>query len=314
MITDQQTAVVPENELDLFAYPSENSFKSIWLKSRFFVLSKVYKSTFAHIKALTGNSLFHTAVESKPRILEKALKPYLYVDIKPMQRMRHIEEHFSLLSDTFGNSIEGAFKEDGLTLLSLEDSKGSSYSIILFDGEMREGSLGLRIINDLGQTIYSITFNLSTSPVKTMHIGALKGPSEQIEDRNQVIKTLTRSFHGLRPKALMVELALIFGKSIGVQEFVGVSNKGHIYQALRYKGSKNKAVTFDYDELWAEYGAVQCDKYRYDIPAFPERKDPSALKKNKRRLYTKRYAWLDELELDLSNKINALKTETIELG
>ncbi|GAM58915.1 virK protein [Vibrio ishigakensis] len=72
---------------------------------------------------------------------------------------------------------------------------------------MREGSLGIRLINSLGQTIYSITFNLTTTPEKTIHIGALKGPSDKVEDRNQVIKTLTRSFHGLRPKALMVELA-----------------------------------------------------------------------------------------------------------
>ncbi|MEZ9331072.1 VirK/YbjX family protein [Vibrio breoganii] len=313
MSTNELDSTIPELELSQLHYSTDKTLKSVWLKARFFVLSKVYHSTFTRIASLTSNGLFRSAVEQKPRLLEKALKPYLFVDIPVSERMRLIEQHFNLLNSTFDNSIKQAFGEDGLPLSELTDSKGNQFTLIIFDGEMREGSLGLRLINDLGQTIYSITFNLSTSPTKTMHIGALKGPSEQVEDRNQVIKTLTRSFHGLRPKALMVELALMFGKSLGVTEFVGVSNKGHIYQALRYKGSKNKAVTFDYDELWAEYGAVQHDKYRYDIPAFPERKDPSTLKKNKRRLYTKRYAWLDELEVELGEKIDGMKSTTVEL-
>ncbi|WP_231892577.1 MULTISPECIES: VirK/YbjX family protein [unclassified Vibrio] len=288
-------------------YSSDKTLKSKWLMARFYVLSKVYSSTFARIESLTNNHVFHSAVEQKPRLLEKALKPYLFVDLPVAKRMELIEQHFNLLNDTFSSDINQVFGPGALPLLDMPDSKGNQFSLILFDGEMREGSLGLRLVNDLNQTIYSITFNLSTTPEPTMHVGALKGPSEQIEDRNQVIKTLTRSFHGLRPKALMVELALMFGKSLGVTHFVGVSNKGHIYQALRYKGSKSKSITFDYNELWQEYGAKPLGKYRYAIPTNPERKDPSALKKTKRRLYTKRYAWLDELEVDLNTKLNDLR-------
>ncbi|WP_261875136.1 VirK/YbjX family protein [Vibrio rarus] len=286
---------------------SDKSAKRIWLKARFFVLSKIYADTFSRTEALLNNDVFHYAINQKPRLLEKALKPYLFVDLPVAERMSLIEQHFNLLNSTFNASIKQVFVHGGLPLLDLDDSKGNTFTVILFDGEMREGSLGLRLINHLGQTIYSITFNLSNPSHLTMHIGALKGPSDSVEDRNQVIKTLTRSFHGLRPKALMVELALIFGNALGVAEFIGVSNKGHIYQALRYKGSKNKSVTFNYDELWQEYSAQRSDKYRYSIPAVPERKDPSTLKKNKRRLYTKRYAWLDELQSNLTASIDTIR-------
>ncbi|MPW35910.1 DUF535 domain-containing protein [Vibrio sp. B1Z05] len=285
---------------------SDKKLKHIWLQARFYVLSKMYHATYTRIESLSNNNdVFRSAIEQKPRLIEKALKPYLFVDLPVNERMKLIEQHFDLLNSTFNTEINQVFGK-GLPLVDLTDSKGNQFTLILFDGEMREGSLGLRLINDLNQTIYSITFNLSTDPEPTLHVGALKGPSEKIEDRNQVIKTLTRSFHGLRPKALMVEVALMFGKSLGINKFVGVSNRGHIYQALRYKGSKSKSVTFDYDELWAEYGAEKADKYRYLIPANPERKDPSELKKTKRRLYTKRYAWLDELETNLSEKIKSL--------
>ncbi|WP_261835787.1 VirK/YbjX family protein [Vibrio ishigakensis] len=312
MYSSELNSAVSTQELAKLSYPSQNNVKGIWLKSRFFVLSKVYRATFSRIATLTGNSLFRHAVEQKPRLLEKALKPYLYVDIPPAERMRHIEQHFTFLNQTFGHNLESAF-ENGLTLFELTDSQENDYKIILFDGEMREGSLGIRLINSLGQTIYSITFNLTTTPEKTIHIGALKGPSDKVEDRNQVIKTLTRSFHGLRPKALMVELALFFARALGYDKAVGVSNKGHIYQALRYKGSKNKAVTFNYDELWDEYGATAIDKYRFEIPTLPERKDPSTLaKRNKRRLYTKRYAWLDEMEVSLKTRLEELKVGTSE--
>ncbi|WP_261817975.1 VirK/YbjX family protein [Vibrio gallicus] len=313
MLDIEQQHTTSATELANLSYPSQKSLKGLWLKSRFFVLSKVYRSTFNRISTLTENALFRHAVMQKPRLLEKALKPYLYVDIPASVRMQHIEENFGFLNQTFGKNIEQAFVSGGQVLLNLTDSKEQEYKVVLFDGEMREGSLGLRLVNHLDQAIYSITFNLTTTPEKTIHIGALKGPSDEVEDRNQVIKTLTRSFHGLRPKALMVELALFFGRSLGYNKAVGVSNKGHIYQALRYKGSKAKAVTFNYDELWEEYGATRVDNYRYEIPTVPERKDPSTLeKRNKRRLYTKRYAWLDELETQLSNKVETLKSTTSE--
>ncbi|GAM69501.1 hypothetical protein JCM19236_4966 [Vibrio sp. JCM 19236] len=55
------------------------------------------------------------------------------------------------------------------------------------------------------------------------------------------------------------------------------------------------------------------DKYRFEIPTLPERKDPSTLaKRNKRRLYTKRYAWLDEMEVSLKARLDELKVGTSE--
>lgn len=104
----------------------------------------------------------------------------------------------------------------------------------------------------------------------------------------------------------MAELVLIVANVLGMDEVRGVSNKGHIYQALRYVGSKRKAVTFDYDDLWQEYGASKESTYFYQLPLQPPRKDPSSLKKTKRRLYTKRYQWLDEIRSDVEANIQAL--------
>ncbi len=49
----------------------------------------------------------------------------------------------------------------------------------------------------------------------------------------------------------MVELLIMFAKASGFERIVGVANKGHIYQAMRYTGSKKDAIVFDYDELWS---------------------------------------------------------------
>jgi uncharacterized protein VirK/YbjX len=118
-----------------------------------------------------------------------------------------------------------------------------------------------------------------------------------------LIKVLTKSLHGLRTKSLLVEMALMLARVLGVDEVKAISNKGHIYQALRYIGSKRSSVTFDYDGLWDEFEATKIDTYFYGLPVFTPRKDPLTLKKTKRKMYTKRYQWLDESEVTMANNL-----------
>ena len=72
-----------------------------------------------------------------------------------------------------------------------------------------------------------------------MHIGMLQGPAGSIENRHALIKDLTKSLHGLRTKSLLVEMALMLSRILGINKVKAISNKGHIYQAIHYIGSQH---------------------------------------------------------------------------
>lgn len=206
----------------------------------------------------------------------------------------------------FPYHIDAIYQNRGIVLYQFQDKDKRSYSINLNSGERREGSLGLQLIDEYGQRLYSISFTISTTE-NTLYIGSLQGPTESIYNRNETIKSLTKVLHGLRTKALMVEVIMMFAQLFEIENICAISNQGHIYQALRYIGSKRNAVSFDYDKLWQEYHGKRIDKYTYQLPTQPERKDVEQLNRTKRKLYTKRYQWLDECKIALANSIMLYK-------
>ncbi|MEC7941646.1 MAG: DUF535 family protein [Pseudomonadota bacterium] len=104
----------------------------------------------------------------------------------------------------------------------------------------------------------------------------------------------------------MLNLSLMFARYFEVNKVIAVSNKGHVYQALRYLGSKRGAISSDYDSLWEEVGGQKVSKFFYQIPVKLERKDLTHLKRSKRNLYSKRYALLDKLEEDLTESLSKI--------
>nr|WP_265413921.1 VirK/YbjX family protein [Photobacterium damselae] len=241
-----------------------------------------------------------------PCLLEKPLKPYGNLGWSQARRTQLIVEHFTFMLKHFPYHIDAIYQNRGIVLYQFQDKDKRSYSINLNSGERREGSLGLQLIDEYGQRLYSISFTISTAE-NTLYIGSLQGPAESIYNRNETIKSLTKALHGLRTKALMVEVIMMFAQLFEIENICAISKQGHIYQALRYIGSKRNAVSFDYDELWVEYHSKRIDKYTYQLPTQPERKDVDQLNRTKRKLYTKRYQWLDECKTALESSIMLYK-------
>ncbi|WEM45123.1 VirK/YbjX family protein (plasmid) [Photobacterium sp. DA100] len=287
-------------------YPSSRGFRKIKKNARFCLWGVLNADAVKAMADVFAHPELAPVLQKNPKIFEKPLKPYLCVNWTRKEKIARIREHYLFIKDTFGSHAQSVLSPKGVTILEFTDNQEVRYKVQLCQGMSREGSLGLYLVDENNRNIYSLTCHIATGNKKTLYIGALQGPKEDIADRNQVIKTLTRSLHGLRTKALMAELVLILANVLGIDEVRGVSNKGHVYQALRYIGSKRKAVTFDYDDLWQEYGATKESAYFYRLPLQPPRKDPSSLKKTKRRLYTKRYQWLDEIKVEMGKNIRAV--------
>lgn len=291
------------SELTNLIYPNVTGLKKIKKKVRFYVWAATNGKAINAMTTLFAQKNLKPILANNPEILEKPLKPYLCVNWSSADRIQHLTEHYQFIEQTFGAYSNAVISAKGITILAFNSLTEQKYRLQLYRGASREGGMGIRLVNDKNQNIYSLACNISGSESKTMHIGMLQGPAETLENRHELIKELTKSLHGLRTKSLLVEMALMLARVLGISEVKAISNKGHIYQALRYIGSKRSSVSFNYDGLWAEFEATQLDPYFFGLATFTARKDPLTLKKSKRKMYTKRYQWLDDTEVNMMTNL-----------
>jgi len=291
------------SELADLIYPKAKGMKKIKKKARFYFWAATNGKAINAMTTLFADDNLKPILTNNPEILEKPLKPFLCVNWSNSERIKHITEHYQYINGIFGDNSKAVISSKGISILDFESLSGETYRVQLYRGASREGGLGIRLVNDKDQSVYALACNISGTTTKTMHIGMLQGPAEAIENRHALIKELTKSLHGLRTKSLLVEMALMLARILGVSEVKAISNKGHIYQAIRYIGSKRKSVTFDYNGLWGEFEATEIDLYMFSLSVFTPRKDPLTLKKTKRKMYTKRYQWLDDSEIAMATNL-----------
>ncbi|MEI8632719.1 DUF535 family protein [Vibrio sp. PP-XX7] len=147
-----------------------------------------------------------------------------------------------------------------------------------------------------------------------IHVGSLQGPKKTVLTAHEDIKDLTKSCHGLRPKSLILEVLRAIAHAWNITSIEGISNRGHIYNAWRYRSSKLTEVKFNYDEFWQESGATKKDKYTYSVPTNTIKKDLEQLNRTKRKVYTKRYQLLDHLYSVTDEKIRLNLAEPLNEG
>jgi hypothetical protein len=289
-------------ELSAQLYPDAKGIRKIQKKGRFYYWALTNAPAVNAMATLFSRENIKPILINNPKTIEKALKPYICVNWSKAERVKHVIQHFQFMDETFAEHAKTVISTAGTTILEFDSLSGQTYRVQLYQGTSREGGIGISLVNDQGKRVYALSCNISGSDTKTLYIGMLQGASENLEDRHNVIKELTKSLHGLRPKSLLVEMALMFSRILGISEVRAISNKGHIYQSLRYF-AKRKRVTFDYDGLWNDFSATKLDPYLFALSVSTPRKDPQTLKKTKRKMYTKRYEWLDETEILMAKNL-----------
>ncbi|PSV62148.1 VirK/YbjX family protein [Photobacterium angustum] len=280
-------------------YPNITGIDKVRKKFRLYCWCVFSPKVTDELMSCFDDPLLEKLITVYPSFIEKPLKPYGCVSWDKEQRMQMLEKHLQFMLNNFSSNLLNIYQHEGIKLSQITDKNDKVYNIYLDAGYSREGSLGLTLTDSNDMQLYCISFTVNQEQ-SHLHIGALQGPDSDIENRQELIKELTKGLYGLRPKALMVELALIFADAYQLKNITAVSNKGHIYQALRYIGSKRHAVSCDYDQIWHEYQGVKESNVTYKLPLLPERKDLSTLNRNKRKLYKNRYQWLDELKQTLA--------------
>lgn len=151
--------------------------------------------------------------------------------------------------------------------------------------------------NETNQLIYILTFGKLAD---SLLIAVIQGPN--FEGSKELVKQLTKKCHGLRPAYLMVECMKALANVLGYKKLLGIpqkyQNKSRFIQSKRY--------VVDYDAIFRESGASLTE---YWILPPLKNKDLNDIPSNKRSMYRKRYAMLEQIQVVMRDKLQAVNFE-----
>jgi len=241
-------------------------------------------------------------VKVNPIVALRPLRPYVSIGWDRDRRFKVISDTYSFILLHSGAMRQALLSPEGTILARLELARLGRIEIRLGKdiAFRKEGELVLSVQSqDLDGWRMSMAFSLEAiaNSQWICYIGCVQG-----RGGIDAMRETTRAMHGLRPRSLMVFVAQEVARTLGVKEILGVSNaiqtfhrKHLIHLPFRH------TISFDYDVFWLECGAVLDAEGWFHLPVQTARRTREEIKPNKRSLYVKRYAMLD----DLSTQIGA---------
>ena len=218
---------------------------------------------------------------------------------------RFLDKRFNTIQRFDAMCDNLTFLPEKLTALGLPPlwQQAISFGEVIPDFEMRltitdyqpmEGFWTLELIHSPSQElVYLLTFG---KVQQALLIAVIQGPN--FEGSKEMVKLLTKKCHGLRPAYLMVEAMKALTNVLGYSALWGIphkyQNKSRIVQSKRY--------VVDYDAIFAESAGTLKDYW--ELPLHFETKNMDDIPSNKRSMYRKRYAMLEQLQ---ENMATALK-------
>lgn len=199
------------------------------------------------------------------------------------ERLRLIEDNFSLILALKEESFQKLLKQEEIVIYA----QGDLEIVFKINGTFEEGFFAFEI-KFMEQRSYGISFCFDLSQ-KALIIGSLQGLA-QGEEAREVIKILTKKCFGLRPQALLVELMRFAMKGFASCALLGVAQTSQ----MRFAPFGKKGYFIDYDALWKEMGGIKKGNY-FDITQ-SQRRSLDEIPSQKRSMYKKRFALLDELQ------------------
>lgn len=223
------------------------------------------------------------------------------------QKYEYLTEHYDWFFEKFSAQI---IKNNELLLWS---------SQIEIDGEMKtlemffsykgpfvtEGECAL-VLKLNGGTQYTISFlHILQSSEAAFFIGGLQAGTQNVTCP-ELLKKMTKSLYGLRPKQFMLHAISEFAHFFNVNNLIGVSNANHAFQGSRSK-SKRARVKTNLDEFWLDFSPeLTIDGNFYFRPLLSVI-DLEQIPSKKRSQYRKRQLILDDFVQQLQSNLSAIK-------
>ena len=167
---------------------------------------------------------------------------------------------------------------------------------------VREGEIVLNIFHD-DLRVMSLAFSLGHHNNQfTLFVGGIQGIHSGVasEKSLEIIKHLTKDFHGLRPRSFVIAALRIIATRVGASKILAVDQTHRHHCHAYFKSSAKSLSNNNYDEIWKEHeGVSQADGF-YHLKTSTAHKDLSEVDSKKRSMYRKRYNMLDQIERQIS--------------
>lgn len=231
-------------------------------------------------------------ISQRPEVRGVLVWPFQCSAWSLRQRLERFIEHYRMTGQLDDKYQFGADQQ--LKLLDLsEQSPGACMILDQPIWFMREGGFTLNLFLEDFRA-FSIAFALyEPSPgQRAIYVGGLQGRNR--EDALETYRALTKAFHGLRPRDLMIENLRLLARSWGVTQItcVGDARRHHFHPFFKDKtGFSN-----NYDTAWEDRGGVRAPDGDFDLPLMQPKKSLESIAAKKRSQYRKRYAFLDQID------------------
>ena len=255
-------------------------------------------------KFFAQDKILAEVAEKFPFVFEQATRAFFYNKSNFDERINLIEEHFKfLLQAMTENFLPKIYGGEKILLWQMpldETLKEMRLILCVQSGDRKEGLMTVILELADGTPIYKIMFWISEN---AMWIGALQGPN--IENSKDLIKILTKKCHAYRTKNLILYAAQAVARAFDLQKIFAVTNYG--YYANNHVRTDRKLKT-SFSDFWLECGGNACeDKRFFELPMTEYRKTYEEIPTQKRAVYRRRFALLDEIDAAIFESLKNFK-------
>lgn len=301
-----------------------------WLRQRLGVLSfkarwrlrlRMYRHAtlaygwmqFALEQPLSRNRL-GTSRHNAYRLLQKPLRPYLNRYHTPVKRCDALESHYrQMIQIPELTTLQGLRSlVQGWTLAEFIGKSQAHYVIHLActDKFDREGEFLLTLEQRCAHhRIAAIAFSLNESAGGGLDIGCLQGA--KAGDGPEFIRQVTKDFHSMRPKNLLMFALYDLAACWGIQHIRAISNEARIYSKQWRPFRHQDYAKANYDQFWEELGGqVLADTGWFQLPPHLHQKSIEDVPSKHRSEHRRRLALRDSIDQQIQASFAAARTET----
>jgi len=249
--------------------------------------------------------------EHIPYLTFKPMRVFMSTKWDMAHRKKVIEDTYSFIRTFRGPLQEAILNAEGSTLASFHlNGYGDTKIVLCYDNSLRkEGVLMVSLkCASVSAPVIQIAFSLEqkSTTSRACYIGCIQGRSNKDE-----IKAMTKVMHGLRPHSVMLFIVQEIISVLNMTHLFGVGNTIHPHHhkyLIRLPFIHN--TTFDYDSLWKELDGISEPDGWFKLPLTTERRKDNEMKSNKRAMYRRRYAMMDNLSMQIRTSI-AIKNSNV---
>lgn len=242
--------------------------------------------------------------ESIPYLTFKPMRVFMSTKWNIAQRKKVIEDTYNIIRTYRGPLQEAILKVDGSTLARFNlDGYGEVKIVLCYDNSLRKEGVMMATLKceSLSDPVIQIAFALEQKSASRSicYIGCIQGRSNKDE-----IKAITKMMHGLRPQVIMLFITQEIIRTLHITDLFGVGNSIHPHhQKYLIHLPFVHNTTFDYDSLWMELGGFSEPDGWFKLPLITERRTDKEMKSNKRAMYHRRYALMDNLSMQIRGSL-----------